>query len=73
MEDQLSLLPDIEPLTFTEADTALSPAETAIYNGAIDAAIASINATNLIGPPDLVAMARALLDAVAGEVEGLKL
>jgi hypothetical protein len=73
MDDQLSLLPDIEPLTFEQAAATLTAMETAIYNSAIDAAIASVNATSLTGPPDLVTLAKALLDAVAVELGGLKL
>ncbi len=73
MEDQLSLLPDIEPLTFEQAAATLSPMEAAVHNAAIDAAIATVNATTLEGPQYMVEAARDLLNALAKEMEGLKL
>lgn len=73
MDDQLSFLAPIEPLTFTSTDASMSPVEVAVYNAAIDAAIATIRATTLTGAPDLVSMVQPLLDALATEVGGLKL
>lgn len=72
MDDQLTFLDPIEPLTF-ELETDLDIASKTAHNAALDAAIASVNSTVLNGPDDLVVMARALLDAVAAELGGLKL
>ncbi len=73
MGDQLSFLAPIDPIAFKQAGIALSPMETAIYNAAIDAAIATIRATTLTGAPDLVSIVQPLLAALAIEVGGLKL
>jgi hypothetical protein len=72
-EDAISLLSPIEPLTFTSTDASMSPVEVAVYNAAIDAAIATIRATRLTGELGLVSMVQPLLDALATEVGGLKL
>lgn len=73
MDDQLSPLPDIEPLTILELKSDLDIACKAAHNAAIDAAIATVNATTLEGPQYMVEAARDLLNALAKEMEGLKL